>query len=90
MNYSMDKDIAQVLISEEELAEMTKRIGEEISADFAESKKLVLLCILKGSTPFFADLMRAITIPCEIEFMRVSSYSGTESTGKLNIRLDMR
>ena len=89
MNYSMNDDIANVLVSQEELAEITQRIGKQISEDFRDSKKLVLLCILKGSTPFFADLMRAITVPCEIEFMRVSSYFGTESTGKLNILLDM-
>lgn len=89
MNYNMENDIGTILIGADELRAISKRIGGQISEDFKDSKKLVLLCILKGSAPFFADLMREVTIPCEIEFMRVSSYVGTESTGKLNVRLDM-
>ena len=89
MNYNMENDIGTILLGADEIREISKRIGGQISEDFKDSEKLVLLCILKGSTPFFADLMREVTIPCEIEFMRVSSYAGTESTGKLNVRLDM-
>ncbi len=89
MVHNMTNDIASVLLTREELDSICKRLGAQISKDFENSENLVLLCILKGSTPFFADLVREITVPCEFEFMRVSSYSGTESTRALKIRLDM-
>ena len=90
MNYNMENDIAEVLLSEEQIAEIVKRIGKQISEDYRESEHLVLLCILKGSAPFFGDLVKSLEIPCEFEFMRVSSYgSGTVSSGELNIILDI-
>lgn len=90
MAYNMTNDIAEVLVSEEQIAEIVKRIGAEISADYCESEHLVLLCVLKGSAPFFGDLVKSLSVPCEFEFMRVSSYgSGTTSSGELKIILDM-
>ena len=90
MAYNMEKDIAEVLISEEEIKNIVAKVSAQITADYQESEHLVLLCILKGSAPFFGDLVRTIDLPCEFEFMRVSSYgSGTVSTGELKIILDM-
>lgn len=89
MAYNMKKDIAEVLLSEEQIADIVKRIGKQISEDYCESEHLVLLCILKGSAPFFGDLVKSLDVPCEFEFMRVSSYKGDKSTGELNIILDM-
>ncbi len=89
MNYNMENDIAEVLLSKEQIAEIVERVAGQISEDYRESEHLVLLCILKGSAPFFGDLVKALSIPCEFEFMRVSSYVGDKSTGELNIILDM-
>ena len=90
MSYNMENDISKILISEEQIADIVKRISRQISDDYRDSEHLVLLCILKGSAPFFGDLVKSLDIPCEFEFMCVSSYgSGTVSTGKLNIILDI-
>jgi len=90
MAYKMENDIAEVLLSEAQIADIVKRIGTEISKDHAESEHLVLLCVLKGSAPFFGDLVKSLSVPCEFEFMRVSSYgNSTVSSGELKIILDM-
>lgn len=87
----INKDIDKVLISEAELDGVVSRLAAEISRDYgAPDKKLVLLCILKGSIVFMGDLMKKLTVPVEIDCMRVSSYgSGTESCGNVNIVLDL-
>jgi hypoxanthine phosphoribosyltransferase len=87
----MNKDIGKILISEEELDRTVSRLAAEIDADYgAEDKKLVLLCILKGSIVFMGDLMKKLTVPVEIDCMRVSSYGvGTTSSGNINIILDV-
>ncbi len=87
----MNHDILKILVSEEEIDKITTRIAGEIDRDYANSgKKLLLLCILKGSVVFMGDLMKKITLPVEIDFMKVSSYgSGTSSSGKVNILLDL-
>ncbi len=90
MTYKMEKDIAEVLVSEAQISDIVKKISAQISEDYSESEHLVLLCVLKGSAPFFADLVRNLSVPCEFEFMRVSSYgSGSVSSGELKIILDM-
>ncbi len=83
-----EKDIAEVLISEEEIKEICKRLGEEISRDY-EGKKLLLVSVLKGAVVFMADLMRNITCDCEIDFMSVSSYNGTKTTGVVKFKKDL-
>ena len=87
----MHKDLEKILLSEKEVDEIITRIASELDRDYAgEDKRLVLLCILKGSVVFMGDLMKKITIPVEIDFMRVSSYgAGTETTGSVNIILDL-
>ena len=82
---NMTDDILKVLIEEDAIAEKVKELGAKISADYA-GKKLLVLGVLKGSFVFMADLIRAITVPCEIEFMAVSSYrSGVKSSGVVKI-----
>ena len=76
---SMHDDIEKVLVSEEELKAKVAELGAEISRDYA-GKNLVLVSILKGSVVFMADLMRAVSIPCSIDFMVVSSYGGSNTT----------
>ena len=85
----MINDIEKVLIDEQELTDIVMRLGKQISEDYKD-KDLLLVSILKGSIMFMADLMRAITIPCNIDFMAVSSYgSGAKTTGVVKILKDL-
>ena len=87
---SMHDDIKTVLVSEEELKAKVAELGAQISKDY-EGKNLVLVSILKGSVVFMADLMRAVSIPCSIDFMVVSSYGGsnTVTSGLVKIIKDL-
>lgn len=85
----MNSDIERILVTEAELDSITGRIAAEISEDY-RGKRLLLLCILKGSVVFMGDLMKKISIPVEIDFMKVSSYGkSTKSSGSVNILLDL-
>ena len=84
-----NRDIKEVLISEEQLAAKVAELGARISKDY-EGKKLIILGVLKGSVVFMADLIRQITIPVEMDFMAVSSYgSGTKTSGVVKILKDL-
>ena len=87
----MNKDVERILIGEEELDAIVTRLAAEIDKDYAgEDKRLVLVCILKGSIVFMGDLMKKLSVPCEIDCMKVSSYgAGTVTSGSINIRLDL-
>lgn len=85
----MLNDIERVLYSREDLQTIVNNLGSRISADY-EGKNPLLVSILKGSVIFMADLMRAITIPCEIDFMATSSYgSGTKTSGTVRLIKDL-
>ena len=84
----MEKDIESVLISAEELEEKVSAIGKRISKDF-EGKDPIFVGVLKGCFIFMADLMRHVTINCSVDFMAVSSYNGTSSTGAVKINKDL-
>lgn len=85
----MNKEIERVLISQEELAQKVREMAEQINADYA-GQKLLLVSVLKGSVMFAVDLMREIKVPCEIDFMDVSSYgSGVKSSGVVKILKDL-
>lgn len=82
-------DIKSVLISEEEIKEMIRDLGDRISEDY-KGKEILFVVILKGSLVFAADLMRHITLPVKLDFMQASSYgSGTTSSGLINIKKDL-
>ena len=87
----MEKDIKYILMDEKEIDSTVSRIAAEIDRDYRNSgKKLLLLCILKGSVVFMGELMKKITLTVEIDFMRVSSYgSGVSTSGRINIILDL-
>lgn len=87
----MNKDIQSILVSEEEIRRIVKRISAQISEDYRDrNSKLLLLCILKGSVVFMGDLMKNIALPVEIDFMKVSSYGReTRTSGSVNIMLDI-
>ena len=84
----VEKDIERVLISAEELEAHVAEIGAQISRDF-EGKDPIFIGVLKGCFIFMADLMRHVTIRCSMDFMAVSSYSGTSSTGAVKINKDL-
>jgi hypoxanthine phosphoribosyltransferase len=77
----------KILIDEKTLQKRIKQLAEQITEDF-KGQKITLICILKGSLYFFADLTKRIDIDSEIEFVRISSYIGTNSTGKITLKLD--
>lgn len=86
---SLSEDIQSVLLSQEELSQKVFELGAKISKDYID-KNLLMVSILKGSVIFMADLMRAITIPCQIDFMSVSSYNNTtKSSGVVRIMKDL-
>ena len=85
----MNSDIENILYSEEKLRETVEDLGRRITRDY-KGKKLLLLSILKGSVVFLTDLMRHIDLPCEIDFMAVSTYgSGVKSSGTVRILKDL-
>lgn len=84
-----DNDIAEVLVTEKELKEITKRLGEEISCDH-EGQELVIICVLRGSIIATADIVRNIRPHCTMDFMVASSYfGGTETSGSVLIKKDL-
>ena len=80
--------IQKVLINEKTIQERTRQLAEEITEDY-QGKKLTLICILKGSIFFFTDLTRRINLDTELEFVRISSYAGENSTGDINLKVDL-
>lgn len=86
---NLDNDIEQILVDENQLEEINKRLGEQITKDFAD-KNLLVVGILKGSLYFMADLTRNIDLPLKLDFLAVSSYgSSTRSSGSVKIIKDI-
>ena len=83
----LDK-IERVLISEEELQNRIRELGAELTQEYAD-KNPVIVGVLKGVVFFYADLVRQIKVPCEMAFMTLKSYEGTESTGKVRVLQDI-
>ncbi len=85
----MNKDVEKILVTEEELYALSKKLGEKITKDYA-GKKLLVVGVLKGSIYFLTDLTRHIDLPCSIDFIQASSYgAGTESSGTIKIIKDI-
>lgn len=84
----MNKDFKEILVDTDEIAQICKRLGEQISADY-EGKNLLLVSVLKGGVVFLTDLMRNITCDCKIDFLSVSSYNGTKTTGHVSFKKDL-
>lgn len=86
---SIHEDLESVLITAEDIQRKVRQLGQQIEEDYA-GKDLLMVSVLKGSVIFMADLMRAISIPLEIDFMVVSSYgTGTKSSGVVKIVKDI-
>jgi hypoxanthine phosphoribosyltransferase len=89
MSTQLDAAIGEVLIDEETLAARVAELGSEVSADY-EGRELLLIGVLKGAVFFMADLMRHLTVTCEVDFMAISSYGdATDSSGIVRILKDL-
>ncbi|HKG44257.1 MAG TPA: hypoxanthine phosphoribosyltransferase [Gaiellaceae bacterium] len=85
----LERAVAEILIDEETLASRVTGLGAEVSADY-EGRDLLLIGVLKGAVFFMADLMRHLTVPCEVDFMAISSYGdATDSSGIVRILKDL-
>lgn len=85
----MNEDIKKVLVSEDEIKVIVAKLGAQITEDYKD-KKLLMVSVLKGSVIFMSDLMRAVKLPCEIDFMSVTSYGDkTKSSGTVRILKDL-
>ena len=84
-------DIEKILIDEQQLSEIIDRLAAEITRDYKDSpRKLIFVVILKGSIPSATELMKRVTLPLEIEVMKVSSYgAGTKTSGEIRIHTDL-
>jgi hypoxanthine phosphoribosyltransferase len=84
-----DPKIGEILVQPDDLKQRVRTLGQEVSAEYAD-RDLLLVGVLKGAVFFLADLMRHIEIPCEVDFMAVSSYgSATDSSGVVRILKDL-
>ncbi|MBQ6839116.1 MAG: hypoxanthine phosphoribosyltransferase [Oscillospiraceae bacterium] len=86
--FQVINDIKEILISEEQIQAKVKELAAQISREYA-GKDPVFIGVLKGVVIFFADMVRNVDIPCQIDFMSISSYSGTTTTGRTEIRKDV-
>ena len=84
----MINDMKEILITEEQIQAKVKELAAQISKDFA-GKDPIFVGVLKGVVIFFADMVRNVDIPCQIDFMSIASYSGTTTTGKADVRKDI-
>ena len=84
----MEKDILEVLLSEEQIKERIKELGKVLSAEYA-GKDPVVVGVLKGVVVFYADMIRELSVPCQMDFMWISSYEGTNSTGNMQVKRDV-
>ena len=84
----MHDNIQKILITEEEIRQKVRELGQQITRDY-QGKDVVFVGVLKGVVMFYSDIVRQIDLPCEFDFMWISSYVGTESTGKMQVRRDV-
>ena len=84
----MKNDIEQVLLTEEQIRDKVAELAAALKEEYADKNPL-FVGVLKGVVPFFADMMKAYDAPCEIDFMWISSYQGTNSTGQMIVRKDV-
>jgi len=87
----LDRDprIDRVLISSVDLQRRVTELGREVSSEYSREDRPILVSILKGGVIFLADLIRSMTVPHEIDFMAVSSYTGQNTTGVVKINMDL-
>lgn len=84
----MQNNIEKILLTEEQIKARIAELGKELSAEYA-GKDPIFVGVLKGVVVFYADMIRAIDVPCQLDFMWISSYAGTETTGKMVVKKDV-
>ena len=84
----MEKDIQEVLISEQQIKDRIAELGKILTEEYA-GKDPVVVGVLKGVVVFYADMIREIKVPCQMDFMWISSYAGQDSTGKMDVKRDV-
>lgn len=84
----MEQNIKEVLLSQEQIQAKVKELAAILTEEYAD-KDPVFVGVLKGVVVFFADMIRSINIPCQIDFMWISSYKGTNSTGEMQVKRDV-
>ena len=84
----MERNIQKILLSEEQIQTRIRELGEVLTAEYAD-KNPVIVGVLKGVVVFYADMVRQIKVPCQMDFMWISSYAGTNSTGKMEVKKDV-
>ena len=84
----MHHDIQKILLTEEEIQAKVKELGKILTEEYAD-KNPIIVGVLKGVAIFYADMIREIKVPCQMDFMWISSYSGTHSTGNMMVRQDL-
>ena len=84
----MEKDIQEILISEEQIRNRIAQLGEILTEEYKD-KNPVIVGVLKGVVVFYADMIRQIKVPCQMDFMWISSYAGKNSTGAMDVKRDV-
>ncbi len=84
----MDQDIQKILITQEQIENRISELGQELTREYA-GKNPVIVGVLKGVVVFYADMVRQIKVPCQMDFMWISSYQGTDSTGQMIVKRDV-
>ena len=84
----MRNDMESILLTEEQIQAKVRELAASLKEEYADKNPL-FIGVLKGVVPFFADMMKAFDAPCEIDFMWISSYQGTNSTGNMIVRKDV-
>ena len=84
----MENDIQEILLTEEQIQDRIRELGEGLTKEYAGKNPLVV-GVLKGVVVFYADMIRQIKTPCQMDFMWISSYAGTSSTGDMDVKRDV-
>ena len=84
----MEENIQEVLLSADQIKQRIEEMGKVLSEDYKD-KNPIIIGVLKGVVLFYADMIRQLTVPCEMEFMWISSYEGTDSTGSVALKRDI-
>lgn len=85
----LEKGIKSVMIEADEIKEICKNLGARVSEDYKNSEKMIIVSVLKGAFVFCADVFRNITVPCEIDFMAISSYGSGTTSGSIKLIKDL-
>ena len=87
-DFQMENGIQEILISEEQIKTRIRELGEILSEEYKD-KNPIVVGVLKGVAVFYSDMIRQIKVPCQMDFMWISSYVGTHSTGNMMVRQDL-